>query len=90
MDDYKERYQHLMSLLRESIDLMKALYTKIKENPDNYEKDELYKVWYELRTLMNMEYLAYYIEHTTDFNKIGVCINNLSINELKNEDASDV
>lgn len=85
MDDYKERYQHLMSLLRESIDLMKALYIKIKENPDNYEKDELEKVWYELRTLMNVEYLAYYIEHTTDFKKIGVRLNDLSINEFKKE-----
>ena len=86
MDDYKERYQHLMSLLGESIDLMKALYIKIKENPDNYEKDELEKVWYELRTLMNAEYLAYYIEHTTDFKKIGVRLNDLNINEFKKED----
>ena len=77
MDDYKERYQHLMSLIRESEKLMKELYLKVKENPDAYDKDELNKVWYELRTIMNMEYLAYTIEHTTDFKKIGVCISNL-------------
>lgn len=89
MDDYKERYEHLMTLLRESIDLMKDLYHKIKDNPDDYDKNELSKVWYELRTFMNVEYLAYYIEHTTDFKKIGVCINDLSVNELRRGDSND-
>lgn len=89
MDDYKERYEHLMTCLRDSIDLMKDLYHKIKDNSDNYDKSELNKVWYELRTFMNVEYLAYYIEHTTDFKKIGVCINDFSINELKKGDSNN-
>lgn len=72
INDYEKRYHHLMKLLRKSIKLVQQVYSRVKDNPKYYDKYEEYKAWHELQTLMNIEYLAYNIEHTTDFEKIDV------------------
>ncbi len=71
---YKEKWERLTYLIHKVVVLMQDKYEYATINKDNIEFSERLKLWQELQTFQNVNYLLYQLEHTRDVGQVDIVV----------------
>ena len=71
---YKEKWERLTYLIHKAVVLMQDKYEYASINKDNIEFGERLKLWQELQTFQNVNYLLYQLDHTRDVAQVDIVV----------------
>lgn len=71
---YKEKWERLTYLIHKVVVLMQDKYDYATINKDNIEFGERLKLWQELQTFQNVNYLLYQLDHTRDVAQVDIVV----------------
>lgn len=71
---YKEKWERLKYLLHKAEALMKEKYEQTTINKNNVEFGERIKLWQELQTFKNVNYLVYQLDCTRDIAQVDIVV----------------
>ena len=71
---YKEKWERLTYLIHKAVVLMQDKYEYATVNKDNMEFGDRIKLWQELQTFQNVNYLLYQLDHTRDVAQVDIVV----------------